>query len=364
MGELFYQVRKENKNLFYKLYIHRIGPFRFNWHKEIEINIILKGKVEVCVEGKKYSLEEDDIIIINSNIGHATLSKDPDSMAMVFHLDPIYFKEYFKEYESLRFEDAVISSEGNNEKYKIIRYLLASLLEEHKNNSEKSKIISDAIFSLVIVNLIETFPPTMEKTDKVKNSKSQREVIAKVLCYIEEMYKEKISLNKIADMLGYNPSYVSQFFKINIGINFYEYLTRVRIREATIELAKTDYSIADIALSHGFSDVKSFNKGFKESFGRSPNQYRAEIKDRNPFKQFPMKRIFVSDDDAVVDSKIKEYLTQLQNNPFFKNKIDTEKRDIIQEERSIDKYRNRIKELERNIEELNQKIELMRSILQ
>lgn len=41
MKEFFYEVKKESKKLFYKLYIHKIGPFRFNWHKEIEINIIL-----------------------------------------------------------------------------------------------------------------------------------------------------------------------------------------------------------------------------------------------------------------------------------------------------------------------------------
>lgn len=364
MREYFFEVIKESRNLFYKLYIHKIGVFRFNWHKEIEVIIILKGKGEVCVEGKKYLLEEDDSIIINSNCGHATLSKDPDTMAMVFHLDPVYFKEYFEEYESLRFENVISFPNRNNEKHKIIRYLLASLLEELKKDSEESQVISDAIFSLVIVNIIGAFPLSREKTDKIKNSKIQMKAISKVLSYIEDRHKEKISLSKIADMMGYNSCYVSQFFKVNIGINFHDYITRIRTREATFELVKTDHSISDIALGHGFSDVKSFNKSFKESFGRSPNQYRAEIKDGNPIKQFPLKRIFVRDDNVVANSKIKEYRDLLQDNPLFMDRITLKEQDRRHEEQSILKYQNRITELERNIEELNQKMELMRSILQ
>lgn len=363
MREFYYQVNKESKNLFYKLYIHKIGPFRFNWHKEIEVNIILKGKVEVCVEGKKYLLKEDDCIIINSNSGHATLSKEPDSISMVLHLDPVYFKEYYKEYESLRFENIFSISKENEEKCKAIKYLMSSLINEIKKSQVENQIISDTIFSLIIVNLMGVFSPSTDKNGKVKNSKSQLKVISKVLKYIEETHKEKISLNKIADMLSYNPCYVSQFFKANIGVNYYEYLTRVRIREATFDLVKTERSISDIALEHGFSDVKSFNKSFKESFGRSPNQYRVEIQDSDPIKQFALRRIFVHEDDYYVNAKLKEYSNLLQDNLIFMNKVNLKEQNCIYQEQEIVEYQNKITELENNVEKLNKKIELMRSIL-
>lgn len=361
--ELFYQVKKENQNLFYKLYIHRIGTFRFNWHKEIELNIILKGKVEVCVEGKKYILKEDDCILINSNSGHATLSKEPGSISMVLHIDPVYFKAYFKEYESLRFENAISVSKEKNKRCMAIKYLLASLINELKKSQEENQITSDAIFSLVITNLIGTFSSATDKDTKIKNSKSQMKVISKALKYIEEAHKEKISLNKIAYILGYNPSYVSQFFKINIGINYYEYLTRVRTREATFDLIKTNRSISDIALEHGFSDVKSFNKSFKENLGRSPNQYRSEVKDNDQIKQLLVGRVFIHEDDAYVNNKLNKYSNLLDDNLLLMNKINLKEKNRIEEEQEITKYKDKVIELEKNIQELTQKLELMRSIL-
>jgi hypothetical protein len=87
---------------------------------------------------RRYLLKEDDIIIINSNSAYDTLSKESACMAMVFHLDTVYLKEYLVEYESLRFEGSIRSSNYNNEMHKIIRYLLASLLVELKKGSAES----------------------------------------------------------------------------------------------------------------------------------------------------------------------------------------------------------------------------------
>lgn len=232
-------------------------------------------------------------------------------MAMVLHIDSICFKEYFKEYERLRFEGVLTNSSENNEKYINIRYLLALLLDELKK-------------------------------DSVEN---------------------KITLDKLANMLGYNSSYIWHFFKVNIGINFHDFLTRVRIREATLELAKTNHSISDIALAHGFSNVKSFNKSFKESFGRLPNQYRTEIKDNNPSKQFVTKRIFVHDNNKDVNYKLKEYRNMLKNNPFFMDEMSLKEQELFKEEFNLAKYQNKITELERHIEELNKKMELIRGLL-
>ena len=363
MNSFFYQVSKENKNLFYKLYIHKISSFQFNWHKEIQINIILRGKVEICVEGRKYLLSEDDCMIINSNGGHATLAKEPNSIAIVLQLHPIYFKEYFKEYESLRFEEVVRLDSKQNEKCNTIKYLLAILLNEFKNKSEENPMIYDSIFSSLALNILRTFPNSIEKTGKIKKSKNQMKVISKVLKYIQDTHKEKISLNKVADMLGYNPNYFSQFFKVNIGINYYEYLTRVRVREAAFELMRGHDSISDIALEHGFSDVKSFNKYFKESFGRTPNQYRTEILESTSVNELSMKRVLVQEDDEYVNAKLKEYSSLIKDNVLMINEVDFYKQNRIKKEKSIKKYEDKIKELEETIEELNKKIDNIKEIL-
>lgn len=362
MNNFFYQINKENKNLFYKLYVHKISSFQFNWHKEIQINMILRGSIEVCVEGRKYLLGEDDIMIINSNSGHATLAKEPNTMVLVLQLHPRYFKEYFEEYKNLRFEEVISANDRQNERCNTLRYLLGLLISQFKDKN-KEDIECDAIFSALILNILKTFSNSIEKTGRVTKSKSQIKTISKMLEYIQEMHREKLSLNKIAGMLGYNPNYFSQFFKVNIGINYYEYLTRVRIREATLELIKSNRAISDIALEHGFSDAKSFNKYFKESFGRTPNQYRTEILDNNLLNEFSLTRVLVQEDDEYVNFKIKEYLNLIKDNIFSINSEIFEAEDQIRKEKIIQKYEKKIKNLEDEIEMLNEKISLIKNIL-
>lgn len=363
MNNFFYQISKENKNLFYKLYVHKISSFQFNWHKEIQINVILRGSIEVCVEGRKYILSEDNIMIINSNSGHATLAKEPNTMVLVLQLHPIYFKEYFEEYKNLRFEEVMNLNEMQNERCNTIRYLLALLISEFKNKQNKNEIAYDAIFSAMTLNILRAFSNSIEKTGKIKKSKSQMKTISKMLEYIQEMHREKLPLNKIAGMLGYNPNYFSQFFKVNIGINYYEYLTRVRIREATFELIKTNRVISDIALEHGFSDAKSFNKYFKESFGRTPNQYRLEILENNLINEFSLKRILVQDDDEYVNFKITEYLSLIKDNVFAINQDLLSEKEQIKKEKTIKQYEDKIKKLEEDVKRLNEKVSLIKDIL-
>lgn len=363
MDNFFYEVKRDNKNLFYKLYIHKISSFQFNWHKEIQINVVLRGKAEICIEGRKYLLSEDDIIIINSNSGHATLAKEPNTTVMVLQLDPIYFKEYFKEYENLKFEEFVSVGDKENEKCNTIKYLLALLISEFKDKSKENQIGCDSIFSAIVLNILKGFSNSIEKTGKIKKSKSQIKTISKMLKYIQEMHKEKISLDKIACILGYNSNYFSQFFKVNIGINYYEYLTRVRIREATFELVKTNRSISDIALEHGFSDAKSFNKYFKESFGRTPNQYRTEILENDLRNEFSLNRILVSQDDEDIIYKLKEYKELIKDNIFELNEKSFNDIDLMKKEAKVKKYEDKIKSLEEKIQELNKKITLVKDIL-
>lgn len=58
--------------------------------------------------------------------------------------------------------------------------------------------------------------------------------------YIEKHYQEKVTLNSLAEQMGYNPSYLSQLFRDNVGVNFYDYVTRKRLRESIFALQQTD----------------------------------------------------------------------------------------------------------------------------
>ena len=100
----------------------------------------------------------------------------------------------------------------------------------------------------------------------------------KMIAYIDEHYEQKIELEDIAKIGGYNVAYTSQFFKKQMGISFVEYVLRLRLREATLCLINTDEAVARIASDCGFADVKAFNVAFKKHFRITPTEYRKQVK--------------------------------------------------------------------------------------
>lgn len=114
--------------------------------------------------------------------------------------------------------------------------------------------------------------PTLSKEDSL-----HQETIRRITEYVEANYAEKITLEELSRISKYNRTYISTFFKNTMGMNFYEYLTRIRFQHALFEPATTQKPFTQVAIDNGFPDLKSFNNRFTETFGRRPAEYRSQV---------------------------------------------------------------------------------------
>ena len=92
--------------------------------------------------------------------------------------------------------------------------------------------------------------------------------------FIHGNFANPIGLESVSELAGFNPTYFSLLFKKETGMNFLEYLTDVRIREAKRLLSDPRKTIADVALDVGYNDVKHFSRVFTRSTGIHPSKYR------------------------------------------------------------------------------------------
>lgn len=100
------------------------------------------------------------------------------------------------------------------------------------------------------------------------------EVIAKLVAYIHNHYREPLGLQMLADMAYMNSHYVSKLFKEMTGSTFIDYLTDTRFREACRLLKETDRNINDIAEVTGFGQKQNLIRTFKKMIGQTPTEYR------------------------------------------------------------------------------------------
>lgn len=102
--------------------------------------------------------------------------------------------------------------------------------------------------------------------------------ISTALRYLKRHYVEPITLTDTAESVYLNPAYFSTLFKQRLGKTFIEYITELRIGDAKKRLASTDEKIASIAESTGFTNIRHFNRVFKNETGVTPKEYRERIR--------------------------------------------------------------------------------------
>lgn len=310
LEQFYYSYNRPNKNMNLKQYVYRIGSYHYNWHNDIELLLVLNGEVEISTNGVSRILEPDDMVLINSNMGHATLARKPDSIAMVIHIDPTFLKEYYENVEFLSFDIWSTKENRNNRIFVLIRAYLSELMLCGNKKEPRQRLLFESSFYSLLHTVISNFPPKEIQSAAFMLNQKKFNALDKMIKYINKNYKKKITLDRLAKESGYNSSYVSQVFKSYLGINFYDYLTRVRLREATRELSQTENKVLDIALENGFPDMKAFNLTFKENFGKSPKEYRSQLNSENRKNDVNFKREFIPVNDEGINNKLQGYISR------------------------------------------------------
>jgi len=132
-----------------------------------------------------------------------------------------------------------------------------------------------------LVRLLSLFAEYLsEKGRKLKTGikTQERTEIEAVKTYIEQNFREPVSLNEAAMHVSLSPSYLSSIFKKQTGHAFMEYLQQIRIEEAKKLLKTTDWDILRICLESGFRNQSHFNRAFKKATGKIPKQFRKTAK--------------------------------------------------------------------------------------
>ena len=140
----------------------------------------------------------------------------------------------------------------------------------YKFIGELSKINNTVELSYWILKVLDRFT---ENVFNLSNSKNI-DVIKNSVNYINEHYREHITLNKISEYVHLNSSYFSSLFKKETGMNLIDYINKVRISESKRLLKNMDYSILDVSIEVGYEDQSYYCKVFKKVTGMTPRQYK------------------------------------------------------------------------------------------
>lgn len=132
---------------------------------------------------------------------------------------------------------------------------------------------------LAIEAVSDSYANLSENLDKLKEKSV---FIISVMHYIDNNYmKETFSLQEVGEAFHFSPQYISKLFRNEVGMNFIDYLTKIRIGKSTQLLLNSKKNICEIAEMVGYSTQHYFCNSFKKMLGVSPKEFR---KQHNPYK--------------------------------------------------------------------------------
>jgi len=115
-------------------------------------------------------------------------------------------------------------------------------------------------------------------TAPLRPDSHSEELVRQVVGYLSTQYAEPVTIEGMAETLGYNRAYLSRLFKQHTSLSPVTFLTKLRIDHGRRLLReRPELTVEQIASSVGFHDALYFSKQFRRWYEQSPTDYRVAV---------------------------------------------------------------------------------------
>ena len=237
-------------------------------HNHAELFYIVGGKGQFLIEDQLYPVNTNHLVIINPNVTHTEVSLNAQPL----------------EYIVLGIDGVELSiSENSNGQFCILDHFesmditscLRNILREMELKQPGYEDICQAFMEILIIRLMRS--TGLSVPTEPQNSVGNHQCAA-VRRYIDNHFKESLTLDQLAEEAHMNKFYLSHAFKQEYGISPINYMISRRLEESKYLLAETDLSMSQIAQLLGFSSLSYFSQVFHRTQGIAPMEYRQQNK--------------------------------------------------------------------------------------
>ncbi|MBF9018551.1 MULTISPECIES: AraC family transcriptional regulator [unclassified Oceanispirochaeta] len=269
-------------NLPFKTYFAKKIEHLDQTHDESELIWVLKGNLKIICDGIPYQLTSQTLFMVNDFQVHSLISSE-DAMIVTLRFTKEHLKENKSSFEGMSFISRIYTFDELVDKYKEMPQLISLIVDMLMvpNNSYLIRYKIIGYYNILMYELYTLLLRDKYLDIKQKNCKECLNRLNTVIDYVSLHFKEKITLEEIAQEVEISRFRLSHFIKENLGISFTELLNSMRFEYALKQLRETDQNVLKISEKSGFSDVKYLNKMVKKRFNMTALKYRKMIGQQN-----------------------------------------------------------------------------------
>ncbi len=262
----------------FRLKSSRSFPFKWHFHPEYELTLILESSGTRFVGDSNESYQAGDLVLLGPNLPHTWLSEPGEAgdslhKAIVIHFAADFLGEAFTASPEMgEISELLSRAAGGLHFDSHLRDEAAATLVGMKKQQGFDRLLS-------LLGILQGLTPGGRSLSSPAFVPSNRERdlrrIDRVCAFINERCHGRVSQPEVADIAGMTPQAFSRFFRKTVGKTFVDYLADLRVSHACRLLIETDHSVVEVSLRSGFNNLSNFNRRFRKLRGQSPRCFRS-----------------------------------------------------------------------------------------
>lgn len=252
--------------------------FEFHYHEFHKITIFISGNVQYFIEGKTYSLEPYDIVLVNRNdIHRVQVDSSVPYERIIVYISPGFMEAYRTDHYDLSYCFEKAKKEHSN--VLRIHALEKSSLFKVTNRLERS--FSDTEYAgdlyrqiLFLEFMIHLNRAALKNRAEFLDTNLYNPKIVNLIQYINQHLTESLTMDDLSARVYLSKYYMMRLFKAETGYTIGNYITYRRLLLARSLILK-GVPITQACLSSGFQDYSTFSRAYKAEFQEPPRSLLA-----------------------------------------------------------------------------------------
>lgn len=231
-------------------------------HRHAEMFFILSGEGSFQLRHHDFRVSARDLVIINPGVLHGERSRPENPMEyIVLGVENLEMAANEQGYVLTRFRGG----------WDAVTDCLKLMMQEVRAGQEGYSQVCQRLLEIILLRILRRSGLALATEAAGQGDSRECDIVRR---YIDEHFKENISLDQLAELAHINKYYLAHAFRKVYGTSPINYLNARRIQESRFLLSNSDHSLSQIARILGFSSPSYFSQSFRRAEGMSPMEYR------------------------------------------------------------------------------------------
>lgn len=261
-------------------------------HSTFEVDVILEGNGKFRGSEGEYYVRAGDVLLFNPYEPHEITAEKTGAMQVLsLQISNHFCQEYFPSFPNVEFGVHEVSRLLTEEEVRELRESVFSVALAFYQEQQAFQFDCMGKTCSLLAALMRKLPHVVIADAEYSARKNKTNRIRRIVSYIDQHYKEKVSLAVLAEMEGVTTTYLSHFFSEAFQMSFQDYLNNLRLEKALALMKEPGLYMVDICMECGFSSTRYLNQMFMKEFGCTALEYRARCQnsgEREPATKVPI----------------------------------------------------------------------------